>query len=478
MKSGNLLKATLSRRGLLTGACSLAAEASLNAQQDVRPNIVVILVDDMGYGDPGCYGGEGPTANIDKLASQGVRFTQSYAASPICSPSRVGIMTGQCPARHGIYSYLDSRKRQRELGMRDFLNPEAATIPRTFQQAGYATAHFGKWHMGGGRDVDDAPLPKAYGFDESLVSFEGLGDRVLPPGKLSDMSERLGRGEISHAPKHELTEIYVNRGIDFIKRNTDRPFYLHLWPNDVHDPFAPKPELLKKYDRYSSNKYVQQYFAVLDELDRQIGRLVDAIDSAGLREKTMIVFVSDNGPTAWPRYYKEGLQPPGSTAGLRGRKWSLYEGGIRVPLFARWTGRIPEGRVNERTVMSTLDFFPSFCRLANLETPDIQFDGEDLSAALLGRTPERKTSLFWEYGRDPSYLRPGLPEDQSPNLAIRDDRWKLLMNDDGSRVELYDLAKAEREQNNLASRHVDKAKRLSEQLLSWRRSLPAAPEGA
>ncbi len=178
----------MNRREFLgAGGAVLAAPAK-------RPNIILILADDLGYGDLSCYGGEIATPNLDRLAREGVRFTQAYAAAPICSPSRVAITTGQYPARHLIFSFLDSRARNRALGMRDYLDPNAPSMARTFQRAGYATAHFGKWHMGGGRDVGDAPLPQGYGFDESLTSFEGLGDRVLPPGKLSEMSARLDAG--------------------------------------------------------------------------------------------------------------------------------------------------------------------------------------------------------------------------------------------------------------------------------------------
>ena len=189
------------------------------------PNVILILADDLGYGDLGVYGCEVPTPNLDRLASQGVRFTQAYVASPVCSPSRVGITTGQYPARHLINSYLDSRKRNREQGMRDYLDPSAPSIARAFHQAGYATAHFGKWHMGGGRDVGDAPLPSAYGFDETFTSFEGLGDRVLWSDNLSQMSEKLGRGNIIHETKTETSRLFVDRGIDFVQRNRARPFY-------------------------------------------------------------------------------------------------------------------------------------------------------------------------------------------------------------------------------------------------------------
>ncbi|HWQ54479.1 MAG TPA: sulfatase-like hydrolase/transferase [Bryobacteraceae bacterium] len=437
-----------------------------------RPNIILILADDLGYGDLSCYGGEVATPQIDRLAREGVRFTQAYVASPICSPSRVAITTGQYPARHLIFSYLDSRARNRALGMRDYLDPNAPSMARAFQRAGYATAHFGKWHMGGGRDVGDAPLPREYGFDESLTSFEGLGDRVLPPGRLSEMSAWLGRGNISRAPQNELTRLYVDRSIDFMKRNADRPFFLNLWPNDVHDPFAPKPELMEKHRRHAANKYMQQFAATLDEMDRQIGRVIDAVDALGMADRTMIVFMGDNGPTAWPYYYKEGLEPPGSTGGLRGRKWSLYEGGVREPLIVRWKGSAPAGRVDRDTVACATDLFPTFCRVAGVDVTGIAFDGEDISRAFLGRPHRRRGDILWEYGRNAAYLRPGREEDRSPNLAIRSGSWKALVNDDRSRLELYNLECSAVERENIALSRPDIARRLSERVIEWRESLP------
>lgn len=436
------------------------------------PNAIVILADDLGYGDLGCYGGEIATPSLDRLAAEGVRFTQGYCASPICSPSRVGITTGLHPSKSLIFSYLQMRKQHRAMGMRDYLDPAAPSMARAFRDAGYATAHFGKWHMGGGRDVGDAPLPAAYGFDESLTSFEGLGDRVLPPGKLSEMNAALGQGNITRAPQHMLTEIYTDRAIEFMRRNRARPFFLNLWPNDVHDPFEPKPELLRKYERFASNKYVQQYYAMLDEMDRQIGRLMDELDRLGVAGRTLIVFMSDNGPTAWERYYKEGFDPPGRTGGLRGRKWSLYEGGIRVPFLARWPDRVPAGRVDNRTVISSLDLFPTFAKLARFPARGAAFDGEDQSRALFGRPQRRTADQFWEYGRDASFIYPGKPDDRSPNLAIRSGRWKALMNSDGSRAELYDLASPQAERNNVIGAHKSVASKLTARLAAWRNSLP------
>ncbi len=450
-------------------------DASAEVTAPERANVVFIFIDDMGYGDLSCTGNKDVrTSNIDRLAEEGTRFTQFYVNSPICSPSRVAVTTGQYPARHLIHSFLATRKRNRARGMRDFLDARAPCVARAFQKSGYATAHFGKWHMGGGRDVGDAPLPQAYGFDESLVSFEGLGDRVLPPGG-ARKSAKLGRGKIHEAQKHELTRVYVDRSIDFVGRNRDKPFYLHLWLNDVHDAHKPSEEMLAKYERFKANPYVQRFYAVLDETDRQIGRLVDSIDSLGLDERTLILLTSDNGPTAWAKYYREGYAPPGSTAGFRGRKWSLYEGGIRMPLVARWKGKIPAGRVDETSVLASIDLFPTLCSLTGVKPPKVDFDGEDLSAAFLGKAQQRTRAIFWEYGRDETFLKPGLEADRSPNLAAREGRWKLLVNADGSRLELYNLEQSIAERENLAKKHPEVARRLSEKLLAWRRSLPVLP---
>ncbi len=461
----------MNRRAFLASALAAAAKPSL------RLNIIQVLIDDMGYADLGCYGGEAATPNIDRVAAEGIRFTQGYVASPVCSPSRVGITTGQFPARHLIYSYLDTRAAQQKHKMANWLDVNAPSIARTFQQAGYTTGHFGKWHMGGGRDVGEAPIPAEYGFDETFTSFEGLGDRALPPGRLSELNEKLGRGSITHAPQSELTTIYVDKTIAFMKKavSEDKPFYIHLWPNEVHDPFDPKPEMMRKYERYASQKYIQQYLATIEDMDKQLGRVFQAVDQMGLSGQTLIIVLSDNGPTAWPRYYNEKQEAPGSTGGLRGRKWSLYEGGIRIPFLARWKGRIPSGRTDETSVICSVDLFPTCCKFAGIRLPSVPLDGEDRSGVFLGKPASRTKDLFWDYGRDADYQKPGLTHDQSPNLAIRSGNWKLLINDDGSHLELYDLAADRAETKNLATAHRDVARRLSARLLDWRRSLPVLP---
>ncbi len=443
------------------------------SQEQSVPNIVFILIDDMGYGDLSCYGNTAfETPNIDRLARRGIKFTQFYVNAPICSPARVGITTGQYPARHKINSYLNNRAKNGRRGMVDFLDPKAPAVAREFKKAGYATAHFGKWHQGGGRDVDDAPHPQAYGFDESLVSFEGLGDRILPPGGLSQQSAKLKQGKISHVPKHKQTEIYVDRTIGFIERHRREPFYVHLWLNDVHDGHDPRPDVLVKFKNASDNPFERKFFAVMDEMDRQLGRLFDRIEQLNLSKKTLIVLASDNGPTAWARYSKAGFDPPGSTGGLRGRKWSLYEGGIREPLIVCWKGTVPAGKTDDTSVLAGTDLFPSFRAIAGIDVSDIAFDGQDMSRALLGAPTKRQRPIFWEYGRDDSYLKPAAENDRSPNCAMREGNWKLLVNADGTCRELYDLATDAKESTNLAKKHPDVAKRLADKLLEWRHSLP------
>lgn len=454
------------------------------------PNVVFVLIDDLGYGDIGCFRSLGnptqespdnahypPTPHLDRLAEQGVRLTQFYVAAPICSPSRAGITTGRYPARSYINSYLNDRASNRKHGMRDWLDPAGNCLAKVFQNAGYATAHVGKWHLGGGRDVGDAPLPKEYGFDESLTSFEGLGDRILPPGNLSKQSAELGRGEIRNVAKHEMTKLYVDRCVDFIDRHKTEQFFLQLWLDDVHDGHVPAPGEAEKFADITDNPNERKFFAVLTEMDRQLGRLFDHIDERGLAKETLICVTGDNGPTAWPRYYQDGHDPAGSTAGFRGRKWSLYEGGVRMPFIARWSGRIEAGRIDRQTLFGGVDLLPTLAGVAGLasalENLPHALDGEDIG--VFGTKSKARTRpLFWEYGRAEFYLWPGLQQDVSPNLAMRTSRWKLLANDDGSRAELYAVGPDGEidEFQNVAENHPDVARELLNQLLDWRRSLP------
>lgn len=446
----------------------------LRADGPRRPNVVVFFIDDMGYADPSCFGNPAMTTpNIDRLATEGIKLTNFYVNSPICSASRVALTTGQYQQRYRIHSYFNSRKSNLERLMPDWLDPDAPTLAHHLKQAGYRTAHFGKWHMGGGRDVGDAPLPQAYGFEKSLVAFEGLGDRILwqKEGNQSQ-SWKHGRGEILTLPKHKTTQTYVDRAIAFIEDNQDTPFYLRVFPNDVHDQHVPSEEQRQKWEGKSKNPPDIEFFAVLDEMDRQIGRVVDTIDALGLAEDTLIIFTSDNGPTDWPRYYKQGHAPPGFTGPLFGRKWSLYEGGIRMPFIARWKGKIPASAVDETTIMAAIDIRPTVSALVGGDLRGQACDGQDMSAALIGSPTTREQPLFWEYGVHGS-ISPGKKEHISPQLAMRDRDWKLLMQPDGTDIQLFNLTRDIGEENNLADKRSRRVKRMSAQLLAWWKEMDA-----
>jgi arylsulfatase A-like enzyme len=447
-----------------------------------QPNVAIVFIDDMGYGDLSCYGDTVvKTPNIDILACKGVRFTNFYVNSPICSPSRVALNTGTYPMRHKIHSYIASSTQNRERAMADYLSPSVMTLARTLQNNGYATGHFGKWHMGGGRDLGDVPYPTDYGFDKSLVSFEGIGDRVLFPGdELSNQSAKLGKGKIVWAPKHVSTSIYIDSALTFIRNCNEKPFYINLCPNDVHDPHLPESSMVEKWKAVTDNPYEQKFFAVLEELDNQIGRFINELDKMGKLENTVILFASDNGPTDWPYYYNQERYPenykgelyaPGFTGGLSGRKWSLFEGGIREPFFVYWEGHFPSNQVDNETVIAAMDIFPSICSILGIDLPK-GLDGNDKSQAFKGNKMVETPPIMWEYASNPGgSILPGDTNNISPNLAIRDGDWKLLINTDGSEGQLYNLKVDPKEKINLINEETDIAKKLKIKVFNWRRSM-------
>lgn len=446
---------------LLLGFASHAAEP-----RPEKPNILVIFIDDMGFADPSCFGNPlMKTPYIDKLAEEGIKLTNFYVNSPICSASRVAITTGQYQGRWKIHSFLNSRAGNANRGMANYLDSSAPTTAKKLKAAGYATAHFGKWHMGGGRDVDDAPLPQAYGFDESLVSFEGLGDRIISNQGGMERARVLGHGRVIPCKRWEKMQIQTDRTIDFIKRHQDEPFYVRLFPNDVHDRHDPIPGSADKFKAVSDDPFVRDFLAVLEEMDREIGRVVSTIDELGLGRKTLILFTSDNGPTDWPRKYETG-PPAGFTGPYRGRKWSLFEGGIRMPFIARWTGTIPAGVEDNTSVVSAIDLSPTMCHFAGVSVED-ELDGVDCSAVILGKPSPRSNPVFWQYGHPHAILKGGKPEHQSPTFAMRDGRWKLLVNPDGSEAQLFDLRADPGERNNLFTTEPERASAMAAQISTW-----------
>jgi arylsulfatase A-like enzyme len=379
------------------------------------------------------------------------------------------MMTGQYPARHRIYTYLDSRAKNRENNMPDYLPATVPTLAKSMKANGYATAHYGKWHLGGGRDVDDAPLPTAYGFDRSFTSFEGLGDRTLHlDDNLNKASAKLGQGKIIEAKQHQQTGIYVDSALAFIQRNGSRPFFLHLFPNDVHDPYNPDGGW-EEFAGITDNKDQQKFLATLKAMDMQLGRFINELRRLGKLENTLILLTSDNGPTDWPYYYKNGGTPPCSAGDFRGRKWSLYEGGIREPFIAFWPARIPKGKIDSTTVMSVVDILPTVCKLTGGSLPSSgEFDGYDRSGNLLGKAIKTTNDIFWYYPNKPL---PGNKENISPVLAIRSGDWKFLMEEDGSNQQLYNIKTDHREQTNMLQKESTTAVHLYKKLKDWQRKV-------
>jgi arylsulfatase A-like enzyme len=455
---------------LLLALLVACAAFPTRAAETQHPNIILILTDDMGYGDPTCYGGVGvPTPNIDSIAREGIRFTQYYSGAPVCSPSRAAILSGQFPGRHGLNTYLQTREGNRNADQRDFLDPQAAVFPRVLKSAGYATAHFGKWHMGGGRDVNDAPSIGKYGFDEWASTWESPEPEPALGVKYAPWDERLEPGQV---PRYKRTEYMVNRTLDFLKRHKETPCYVNLWPDDVHTPHRPSPEMAAKYGVGADPEKTprKSFLGVLDEYDRQIGRLLQGLKDLGIEKDTIVIFTSDNGPAPHLEHTR--------TAGLRGMKLSLYEGGTRMPFLVRWPGHTPAGSLDESSVVTAVDLPLTLCHMAGVSAPSEtakQSDGEDMSAALLGKPTKRTKPIFWEYGR--TETAHGYPKgaDRSPNLAVRDGVMKLLVNDNGTSRELYNIPADAKETGSIEAANAAVADDLARRAIAWRKTLPGVP---
>ena len=437
-----------------------------------KPNVILVFIDDMGWGDFSCFGNTAAkTPHIDYLAHEGIRFEQFYVNSPICSPSRVAISTGQYPQHWKITSYLSNREHNIKRGMSQWLDPKAPMLARSLKKNGYATGHFGKWHMGGQRNVDDAPPITAYGFDQSLTNFEGMGPKLLPltlkpgqdpsqPGRIWKGAEVLGKGAI-WMQRSKITEGFVDAAVPFIQqaKKDKKPFYLNLWPDDVHTPFWPPVE------QWKDGSKRQLFLSVLEEMDRQLGKLFDYVkNDPELAENTLIIACSDNGPE----------QGAGVAGPFRGFKTHLFEGGIRSSLVV-WAPRMMAkkaiGTVNRDSVFSAIDLVPTLLTICDTSAPQgISFDGESLPEILLGKSKKsRKQDIFFRRppDRDSFYGIKDLPD-----LAIRSGKWKLLCEYDGSDPLLFDINKDRGETKNLADQNHEIVKKLSGKLMAWHQSMP------
>lgn len=430
--------------GLLGAICILCGP-SLDAAEP--PNVVVILADDLGWADLPCYGNtfnEAP--NIDRLARQGVRFTQFYAG-PVCSPTRANLQSGQDQARLGITQHIPGHRRPfaklSDPVVAPHLPLEVETFAERLREVGYATGYFGKWHLGG-----PGYGPEEQGW-ETVIEHRG---NVVPP-KISG----------SDQPRR-TAEFLTEEAIDFIEAHRDRPFLLQLSHFAVHIPLSTTPELLEKYrgkepmPGYPSRP---EYAGLLEELDHSVGRITEAIDRLGLGERTLVLFLSDNGGLET----EQNGRIVTSNRPLGNEKGTLYEGGIRVPAIARWTGRIPASAECE-TPAITMDVYPTLLELTDAPEPQNQpLDGVNLTTLL--SDPEQRLSRDTLYWHLPHYHH------STPASAIRRGDWKLIEFFEDGRAELYNLREDLGERTNLADHEPQRTGALRTALAAWREEVGA-----
>ncbi len=454
----------LSRRSLLrlagASALGMALAAHATGQSAPRPpNIVFILADDLGWADLGCYGNTyHETPNLDRLAAQGVRFTDAYAACPVCSPTRASIMSGQYPARVGITDFIPGHWRPHAKlrvprNRTQYLPLEIDTVAEALESAGYVSGYFGKWHLGG-REY----FPDRQGFDDMIVSsgWGHFGNSSIP-------DQHWGEDDY-------LSEALTDEAVRFMEENQEKPFFLNLCHFGVHIPLEARDELIEKYkEKQGPEGHINNpiYAAMVEHVDHSVGRVLDKLDALGLANDTLVVFFSDNGGLHI-RYDGVGEEYVSTQKPLRGEKGTLYEGGVRVPLIVRWPGRMNSGATCAAPVTS-VDFFPTFLAAAGAaaEHPAQDLDGVNISPLLTGGSVDRE-AIYWHY---PHYHH------STPAGAIRKGDWKLIEYYEDGRLELFNLARDPGEHHDLASIFPEHAMALRDALAAWRNDVNAAMPG-
>lgn len=416
------------------------AVAADRAAGDAKPNIVLILADDLGVYDLGCYGRKDHrTPHLDRLATQGMRFTCAYSAQSICSPSRAALMTGKCPARLNLTNFLPGRadapsQRLLQPRIEGQLPLEETTIAEVLKNVGYATGLFGKWHLGG-----EGFSPREQGFDTV----------AMPPANTKPSNVEGGKGEMALAAAAEK----------FVEENRDRPFFCYVPHNNPHIPLGASEELITK----NREAFHPMYAAMIETLDASVGRLMAKVDELGLGEQTIFIFTSDNGGL-------HVLESPGTPAThngpFRAGKGYLYEGGLREPLIVRWPGVVAKGSTCDVPMVLT-DLVPTLLKAAGVD-PDTAvgpLDGVDITPLLRGEAMKPRT-FYWHF---PNYTNQG----GRPAGAIRQGKWKLVEQFEDESVELFDLAEDVAETKNLAKEEPERAEVLRRELRAWRKRVGA-----
>jgi uncharacterized sulfatase len=433
---------------------------SIGCAQDKNTpnNIVFILADDMGYSQLGCNGSEYyQSPNIDRLASEGMRFTNAYSAAAICSPTRASIMTGKYPARLHLTDYIAGNTNDdyplSQPDWQKFLRLEEVTFAELLKENQYHTAHFGKWHLSQAKMPPESfPYnPDKHGFDEYFVTYKPQGELMQP-------------WQDSENDAHNVDTI-TNLSLDFLERNKSNPFFLFVSHNTIHDPLAERRKTIQKYEKMEKTGEAENHpviAAMIERLDKSCGRIFDKISELGLEENTIVIFYSDNGGK--PRYASQ-------TPFRSGKGW-LYEGGIRVPLIVKWKNVIAPG-TQSHSMINSIDFFPTFLEIAGIQS-STKIDGKSLVPVL--KDPEEKIhdTFYWHY---PHYH---IGSGMKPAGAIRSGKWKLLewyeeslLGDKEKAVELYNLENDIGESVNLADSLKSVSKELQDKLETWRKEVNA-----
>ena len=454
-----------------------------------KPNIIFILLDDYGWADASCYGSAFyETPNLDRLSAEGVRFTDAYAACPVCSPTRASVMSGKYPARVGVTNFIDwgggnhpNRGKLIDVPYLKHLPREEHAIARALKAGGYATWHVGKWHLGG-----PGHYPQDHGFDANVGGCE-MGS----PGRGGYFSPWTIAGlEDADVPDGTyLTDYLTDRVLDFIENRDDRPFFLNLWYYTVHTPIQAKQEKIEKYknkaralgldkidpfeegdffpaahkkDRRITRRNVQSdpvYAAMIESMDDNVGRILDALENAGIADETAILLTSDNGGLAT----SEGS--PTCNAPLSEGKGWMYEGGTREPLIVKWPGITRAGTACDAPVTST-DFYPTMLDMAGLDPiPDQHCDGMSLAPLLAGGNLARD-AIYWHF---PHYGNQG----GTPGASVRAGDYKLIEFFESGHVELYDLRADIGEENDLSDQMPEVRDRLLGLLKTWQTEIEA-----
>jgi arylsulfatase A len=454
----NFLKqASMGTLGLAYTMMPRTAQAQESTSEQ---NIVMILIDDMGWSDLACYGNEfNETPNIDQLAQEGMLFTDAYAACPVCSPTRASIITGQYPTRIGITDFIPGLHPKEKLltpvNRTNYLPLDIITIAEVLHSKGYVSACIGKWHLGKNREF----MPDKQGFDSILIPYKQNKNKAIH-FKFNTLPQ------VEHKDGDYLAEVLTEHAVDFIKENRKKPFFLFLSHYAVHIPLEAKKEITEKYKekiKPLSGVNNPVYAAMVEHVDRSVGRIIETLREQNIEKQTVVVFMSDNG--GLKQKYDATGPVVTTNAPLRGEKGSLYEGGIRVPLIIRWPGRC---RPNTKCSMpvSSIDMFPTFIEISNAKKPvGHVIDGCSLVPLLKEMDGFYRYAIYWHY---PHYHH------STPAGAIRQENWKLIEFFEDDHIELYDLSEDIAETHNLANENSQKAKDLREKLNQWRNSIGAA----